>query len=277
MTEITLYNQLKQRVGGIVKKLKLARLIHKETGRPLSLAITDILTLGLFKQFGQIATKKKLYEIMNLNCSYKTLVVLLNRFAYLALMILHLLMKMNKKIQHLVKHIDSTALPVCLNKNTKYHKTMKDYAQWGNSGHGWFYGLKLHIITDLLDRLLSMGLTTGNTDDRKMVIPLSKEIFGFLIGDAGYVSKELMKQFYQTSKRVFIVKPYKNMKKLASELDTWLYDTRWQIEFNFRNLKMFFGLVTSLPRSVKGYLANYIYSILAYTLTKAIPSRSLSN
>ena len=38
------------------------------------------------------------------------------------------------------------------------------------------------------------------------------------------------------------------------------------IELNFRNLKMFFGLVTSLPRSVGGYLGNYISSILAYVL-----------
>jgi len=27
---------------------------------------------------------------------------------------------------------------------------------------------------------------------------------------------------------------------------------------------MFYGLITSLPRSVDGYFANYIYSLLAY-------------
>ena len=45
-----------------------------------------------------------------------------------------------------------------------------------------------------------------------------------------------------------------------------LYNTRMLIELNFRNLKMFYGLVTSLPRSINGYLANYFYSILAYAL-----------
>jgi hypothetical protein len=29
------------------------------------------------------------------------------------------------------------------------------------------------------------------------------------------------------------------------------------IETNFRKLKMFFGLITSLPRSVNGYFGNY--------------------
>jgi len=277
MTEITLYNQLKQVVGGIVKKLKLDHAVKKKTGRPLALSITDILTLGLFKQFGQIETKKKLYEILEPICSYKTLVVSLNRFAALAWTILLLLMKINRSIQDMIKHIDSTTIPVCLNKNAKYHKTMKEHANWGHSSFGSFYGVKLHIITDLLDRLLSMGFTSGNVDDREMVMPLSKDIFGFLIGDAGYISQKLIKEFYEKGKRILIVKPRKNMKKIASQLDTYLYNTRWQIEFNFRNLKMFYGLVTSLPRSAKGYFANYIYSILAYTLTQPQPDRSLSN
>ena len=38
------------------------------------------------------------------------------------------------------------------------------------------------------------------------------------------------------------------------------------IELNFRNLKMFYGLVTSLPRSIDGYLANYVHSVLGYVL-----------
>ena len=43
-----------------------------------------------------------------------------------------------------------------------------------------------------------------------------------------------------------------------------LYGTRMRIEYNFRCLKLFYGLVTSLPRSVNGYLAHYVHSLLAY-------------
>ena len=63
-----------------------------------------------------------------------------------------------------------------------------------------------------------------------------------------------------------LAKPRKNMKKLATQFQNLLYSTRKIIEFNFRSLKMFYGLVTSLPRSVEGYFANYIYSLLAYSL-----------
>lgn len=57
------------------------------------------------------------------------------------------------------------------------------------------------------------------------------------------------------------------MKKLATQEQNQLYDSRVQIEINFKNLKCYFGLITSLPRSVNGYLANYIYSLLAYLLS----------
>jgi hypothetical protein len=56
------------------------------------------------------------------------------------------------------------------------------------------------------------------------------------------------------------------MKKIITFWQKKLYDTRVMIESQFRNLKMFYGLITSLPRSINGYLANYIYSILACAL-----------
>jgi len=56
------------------------------------------------------------------------------------------------------------------------------------------------------------------------------------------------------------------MKKIMTKFEEWLYKTRFKIEYNFRDLKLFKGLITSLPRSADGYLANYIYSLLAYQI-----------
>ena len=135
-----------------------------------------------------------------------------------------------------------------------------------NTKKGTFFGLKLHLISDFNRKILRIKFTQGNVDDRKPVMDMSDEIWGLLIGDAGYVSKKLEKEFYQEYKRIFMSKPRKNMNKLATDLELKLYDTRALIELNFRSLKMFHGLVTSLPRSVAGYFANYIYSLLAYQL-----------
>jgi len=263
--KIILYEKIKTVVGFFSKHLKFDK-FKNTIGRKLALPITDILASSLFKQKNHIATKKATYEILKPNCSYKTLVVNMNRFAQLAVIILVLLMKINRKNSHLVKHIDSTDIPVCLFKNAHNHKTMKGLAQFGRSSKGTFYGLKLHLITDLKRRILRVKFTAGNVDDREMVIPLSKDLIGIFMADAGYISQKLAKEFHQEHKRVLLAKPRANMKKLMTEFEGWLYSTRMLIELNFRNLKMFYGLVTSLPRSVDGYLANYIYSLLAYQI-----------
>jgi len=56
------------------------------------------------------------------------------------------------------------------------------------------------------------------------------------------------------------------MKKLVTEFQDKLYKVRSRVEINFRILKQFCGFVTSLPKSADGYLANYIYSLLAYQI-----------
>ena len=89
---------------------------------------------------------------------------------------------------------------------------------------------------------------------------------GLFVADAGYISKKLQRDFYIEGKRLLLAKPRKNMGKIMTKFQEFLYSTRMLIELNFRSLKMFYGLVTSLPRSVGGYLANYIYALLAYQI-----------
>ena len=266
-TRIKVYNDIKRTVNFFSKQLKFDKFVNKK-GRKLAVAIQEIIALSLFKQTHNIATKKSIYKIFNnnLKCSYKTLVVNMNRWAYLAAIILFLLMKLNRKHQHLIKHIDSTDIPVCLFKNANDHKTMKGLARFGRSSKGIFFGLKLHIVTEFKRKLLSIKFTSGNVDDREVVLELTKEIIGILIADAGYIRKKLQREYYQENKRIMIVQPRKNMKKLMTKFEEALYKTRMLIELNFRSLKCFYGLITSLPRSADGYLANYIYSLLAYQI-----------
>lgn len=264
-TVIQLYDNLKQVVKFFYKQLRLDK-FEKSKGRKLALLIIEIISLAIFKQRNNIATKKAIFEIFKPKCSYKTLVVNMNRFAHLALLVLVTILKVNRKNQHSIKHTDSTEIPVCSNRKAKYHQTMKDLANWGWTGKGSFFGLKLHITTDLNRKMLAIKFTSGNVDDRKIFLKLNKDLLGLFIADAGYVSKKLQRDFYRKGKRMLLVKPRKNMKNLMTKFQEFLYSTRMLIELNFRNLKMFYGLVTSLPRSVGGYLANYIYSLLAYQI-----------
>ena len=143
---------------------------------------------------------------------------------------------------------------------------MKGLAQWGHGGKGWYYGLKMEITTDLKRNLLAVKFGSGNASDREMFRKLNKDILGIFVADAGFISKDLEREFYIENKRILFAKPRTNMKKLVTAFQKALYDTRMLIELNFRNLKMLYNLETSLPRSVDGYLGNYVYSLLAYVL-----------
>lgn len=262
---LQVYHQLKEKVTFFYHQLNLFK-YENTTGRKLSIPLIETITLALYKQTQHIATKIAIRRDFNLPCSYKTLVVNMNRCAFIALVILSRILAFNRKESHPIKHTDSTDIPVCLNKNARYHKTMNFLAAWGHSGKGLFYGLKLHMTSDLTRQMLSLRFTPGNVHGTKIFMKLNNDLEGIFVADAEYVSGKLEKEFYRERRRILFVQPRKNMKKVITVFQKKLYDTRMTIELNFRNLKMFYGLITSLPRSINGYLANYIHSILAYAL-----------
>jgi hypothetical protein len=263
-SSIRLYNNTVAKVKFFIKQLNIK--IARSTGRPLAIPPEHTISLALFKQSQGIETKKSVWEMFEPMCSYKTLVVNMNKLSLHALVILQAIMRMNRDHAHAVKHTDSTDIPVCLTKNGKYHKTMKPFATWAHGPKGWYYGLKMSITTDLKRQLLAVRFGTGNSNDRETFKEMNKDLWGIFVADAGYLSKDLERAFYLEHRRILFVKPRANMKKLATEWHIRLYNTRMLIELNFRSLKMFYGLVTSLPRSVDGYLGNYAYSLLAFVL-----------
>ena len=201
-----------------------------------------------------------------LNCSYKTLVVNMNKSGMLALRILFILMRIGRKDAHLVKLTDATDIPVCLNKNAKRNKTMRGLAAWGHSGKGFYYGLKMTLTRDAAGRMLGLVFSPANTNDRDIFRKINKDIEGIIVADAGYVSKELEKDMNVDGVRWCLIRPRKRMKKLALAWQMKLYALRFRIEFDFRSLKMSHGLVSSLPRSLNGMVGNYLSALLSFTL-----------
>jgi hypothetical protein len=263
-TVIQVYTNTVAKVKFFFNQLNLK--IAKSTGRKLLISPEETIAMSLFKQSQGIETKKSVWEIFKPKCSYKTLVVNMNRFAIFALVILQSILKWNQKHAHAVKHTDSTDIPVCLTKNGRHHRTMKEFANWAHGPKGWYYGLKMSLTADYNRNVLAVRFTSGNADDRQTFKEMNKDMTGIFVADAGYISKDLEKEFYIENKRILFAKPRANMKQMATWWQTKLYDTRMQIELNFRSLKMFNKLVTSLPRSIDGYLGNYSYSLLAYVL-----------
>lgn len=190
----------------------------------------------------------------------------MNASAVLAKKILEILMSVFVIQAHPIKYTDATDIPVCLKKNADKHKVMNGLAGFGHSSKGWYYGLKMTMTRDHDGRILGLRFTHPSVNDRDIFRDINKNQMGILVADAGYVSKKLEQEMSIEKKRMILIRPYKSMKRLAALWQLAVYRGRFKIEFDFRVLKLFHGLITSMPRSVNGYLANYLHALLSFVL-----------
>lgn len=263
-----IYAKIKSIVTHLVTHYKLREPETPRGGRPTKLQTIHAVTLALYQHKSTRLTKRSVYEDFKrvLCCSYKTLVARMNTVAWITLRILFILIRVGRKNAHLVKYTDATDIPVCLRKNADRHRTMRGCAGWGRSSKGWFYGIKMTMTRDHDGRILGIVFTLPSANDRDICRTINKDIAGAIVLDAGYVSKQLEQDMYIENKRWLLIRPFKTMQKLMTPWQEQLYKGRFKIEFDFRSLKCFHGLVTSLPRSVNGYLANYLHALLSFML-----------
>lgn len=247
------------------------------SGRKRSLNLAEVATISLIKSEFGVRHWKGLYKLLmkrfshefHLPC-YKNFVVTMNSSAKSLLILINILLSMNRRHAGIIKLVDSTTIPVCKNYNIHRHKTMKHVATRSKSSLGWFYGLKLHAMTDVFGNLLEIRFTTASVGDRKILdVFLKKLHHSIVIADAGYISPKLERKAQQNN-NILLTCMRKNMKKLSSFLDICLLNLRPRIEVLFSLLKERLGLITSLPRSVDGYLAHYIHVIFGYLMFKVI-------
>lgn len=102
---------------------------------------------------------------------------------------------------------------VCDSHRIQQHKVFDGLVQRGKSSTGWFYGPKFHLVINDCGEILSFCLTPGNTDDRNKDVMghPTKDIFGKLFVDKGYVSKKLSGELLEKGIEL-ITKQKKNAK-----------------------------------------------------------------
>lgn len=161
--------------------------------------------------------------------------------------------------------IDSTPLRVCRNLRIPRHKGFASIAQRGKSSTGWFYGFKLHLVTNHIGELMDVYITAGNYDDRKAVKRLVQELKGKLLGDKGYIKKALVEELLKQGLEM-ITTLKKNMKQIQRPLiDRLLLRKRAIIETVNDMLKNYFQIEHSRHRSLCGLMNNALTSLIAYT------------
>ena len=170
-----------------------------------------------------------------------------------------------------VSFVDSTIITVCHAKRINSHQVFKKMAKRGKTSTGWFYGFKLHLIINDVGEILAYMLTAGNVDDRAPVPELSKDLFGKIFGDKGYISQELFLKLYERGLQI-ITRIKKNMKnKLMVLVDKILLRGRGVIESVNNKLKFGCQIEHHRHRSPWNFLVNLISGLVAYSYDKSKP------
>ncbi len=171
-----------------------------------------------------------------------------------------------------IAFIDSTKIQVCHNKRINRNQVFKETACIGKSTMGWFYGFKLHLILNDKGEIISVKLTAGNIDDRKVVNEMTDTLTGKLFADKGYISQSLSQQLQQKGIQL-VTSIRKNMKpKLVSLFDKLLLRKRSIIETVNDQLKNISQIEHTRHRSLKNFLVNMIAGLIAYTKQPKKPS-----
>jgi hypothetical protein len=164
-----------------------------------------------------------------------------------------------------IAFIDRLPLPVCHNRRIRSHKVFAGLAQRGRSSVDWFYGFKLHFVTNDQGALLALQLTPAKVDDRTPVPGLADGLWGKLFGDRGYISQKLFEQLQQSGVQLITKRKRKMKNKLIPLLDKVLLRQRMLIESGGEQLKHLCHISHPRHRRASNAFVHILAALVAYT------------
>lgn len=241
-------------------------------GPACCLSISEIMTILVVFQMSRFRDFKNFYTgflcfyhksyFPNLP-SYGRFVNLINR----AIFPLTIFTQLKAGKQTGIYYIDSSCLPVCHIKRSKRHKTFDAVAEYGKTSVGWFFGLKLHIVTNDQGELMAFKITKGNKSDSQEAVPLLKSLKGLAFGDKGYLGKKIFEELISGGLKL-ITRKRKNMKdKLdISAYEKQLLNQRGIIETVIGHLKHCYQVWHTRHRSILNAMTHLVAALAAYTI-----------
>lgn len=164
-----------------------------------------------------------------------------------------------------INFTDSTFLEVCKLQRADTHKVAKNFAKFGKNHQGWHYGFKLHAAINYQGLFSSICFSSAEVYDAQMLPKIIKEYMKIIVGDSHYGASVMRKHIWDKYQVLIIAPPHwKQKTKVATYWQNALLSMRSKIESAFDVLKEHFHLVSSFPRSIKGYFIHFLRVLLAY-------------
>jgi hypothetical protein len=257
----------------------------KNRNKPSKLSLSEVMTIQVLfhiSGFRNFKTFYKGYVCVHLNTWFPDLVSY-NRMVELCSeslvpLAIYLKSRATGKCTG-ISFIDSTPLRVCHNRRIHSHKVFNGLAQRGQCSIGWFYGFKLHLVTNDMGHVVDFMLTPGNVDDRKplKIERFIKNLWGKLFGDKGYIGKDLFKNLFFNGIHL-VTKLKRNMKSssITPIMDAILLRKRAISETIIDQLKNIFQVEHSRHRSPKNFLTNLFSALIAYNFSDKKPSLKIN-
>lgn len=166
-----------------------------------------------------------------------------------------------------LQFVDSTMLPVCTLHRVNRHKVAQTVASFGKNHQGYHFGFKLHATTNIHGQFCSLWFSGAHFYDAQALPFLVRKGVKVVVGDTLYGAKVMRKKIHDAFKTIIISPPWpKQKRKIATPLQNFLLSQRSRIESVFGILKERLHLVTSFPRSVRGYFVHYVRILLGYQI-----------
>ncbi|MCX6810637.1 MAG: IS982 family transposase [Candidatus Berkelbacteria bacterium] len=166
-----------------------------------------------------------------------------------------------------IRFMDSTMLEVCKYQRANEHKVCKGLAKFGKNWQGWHFGFKLHASIDFKGRLCGFVISPANTHDSRAEPYLLNKHTKLAVGDTTYGGKAMNDFIFERYGTIVVAPPHpKQNKKLMTKWQQFFLNMRSKIEATFDYLKNHLNLVSSFPRSPRGYLFHWLRTILGYQM-----------
>jgi hypothetical protein len=195
--------------------------------------------------------------------SYNRFIELISR----AIFPLTLFMQLKSGKRTGIYYSDSSGLPVCHLKRHRRHKTFEAIAEFGRTSVGWFFGLKLPIVTNDKGELMAFKITRGNRHDGKAAESLLAPLQGLAFGDKGYIGKKLFDELLRKGLKL-ITRSRKNMKekRVLNAYEKQLLNQRNLIETVIDHLKHHYHVWHTRHRSMLNALTHLVAALSAYAI-----------